>query len=205
MAQVYITPSIYSLRGWHFGKRRLEVQEREDIIARFWRNVHRGTDSECWLWRGYIGDRGYGVIGGGKARIRAHRLSWLIHHGPIPDGKVVCHNCDVTMCVNPAHLRVDSHKGNLHESVRKGRKRAWGLQRLDAEQVLAIRQMVAGGTLQYEVAAVFGISRNHVSSIVNRACWRHLDDQVSECPSTPTQVGAQPESLELRLGHAREG
>jgi hypothetical protein len=144
-------------------------------MRRFWSHVNRRTDSECWLWTGYIATHGYGMFSIGPCQIRAHRFSWLTSRGDIGKGLTVCHNCDTPACVNPGHLRLDTHAGNIHESVRKGRKQAWGLQKLNAEQVQDIRFRVACGQLQKDVAAVFSISRNHVSTIVHRRSWAHLD------------------------------
>lgn len=83
---------------------------------------------ECWLWGGYIGkNNGYGVgygqirdepQNGGKL-VKAHRVSYLLHHGDIPDGWDVCHACDNTICVNPHHLFAAPHKNNMHDYIRK--------------------------------------------------------------------------------------
>lgn len=202
MAQVNIRLSTGHSHVWQFGKRWQESPEGKDIIARFWRNVQKTPDG-CWIWSGNVASHGYGRLGvPGRTQIRAHRLSWLIHRGDIPEHLTVCHSCDVPACVNPAHLRLDSQKGNLRESVRKGRKRTWGLQRLDAEQVLAIRAAVAGGALHREVAATFGVSRNHISTIINRKVWAHLDN-VSECGTTPVhEAGERGEQTPL-LNDAR--
>lgn len=147
---------------------------RAAIMSRFWSLVNRRTADECWVYQGYVSDRGYGHFSIGHQRIGAHRFAWLVSRGDIPTNRVVCHNCDNTRCVNPSHLRLDTQKGNLHESVRKGRKRTWGVQKLNAEHVREIRLRAAAGQPQQDIAAVFGISRNHVSSIVHRTSWAHL-------------------------------
>ncbi len=146
-------------------------------MARYWTYVNRAKakGGDCWLWIGSTNMRGYGqFVVKGRQRIGAHRLAWLLSRGEIPKGQEVCHSCDNGLCVNPEHLFLGSHRDNHLDSVRKGRKRAWGLQKLDARQVEAIRRRVAAGELQRVVAADFGISRNHVSSIVHRTSWAHL-------------------------------
>lgn len=63
--------------------------------------------STCWLWRGHTEGGGYGYIrAGGKTHglLRAHRVSYMIHVGPIPDGLVLDHLCRNKRCVNPEHL-----------------------------------------------------------------------------------------------------
>lgn len=182
---VNITPNLRPTFAWQSGNIWQDAKARAAILARFWTFVNRAKakGEDCWNWTGYVaGDSGYGVFavchaGRRHGVMRAHRLVWLLTHGDIPEGFVVCHNCDNPRCVNPSHLRLDSQGGNIRESVRKGRKKAWGLQKLNAEQVQAIRQTyAAGGTTQKALAGMFGIARNTVSQIVNRTTWGHLPD-----------------------------
>ena len=77
---------------------------------------------ECWLWKGFINQsHGYGIAYLGQSQLRAHRLSYLLHKGPIQDGLVVCHSCDMPRCVNPEHLWIGTQRDNLHDSISKGR------------------------------------------------------------------------------------
>lgn len=108
-------------------------RKRRPIEDRFWEKVQK-TDS-CWLWTGSKqGRMGYGYlhIGGKKDRkpSRAHRLSWVIHNGPIPDGLYVLHKCDVPACVNPDHLFLGDHKANMQDCASKGRVCTIGKSRL---------------------------------------------------------------------------
>ena len=57
---------------------------------------------------------------GGKNQY-AHRTAWILAHGPIPKGLLVCHKCDVPACINPDHLLLGRHKENTHEAMKKGR------------------------------------------------------------------------------------
>jgi hypothetical protein len=66
----------------------------------------------CWLWQGVSGE--YGRYRG-KA---AHRASWELHHGPIADGLIILHGCDVKGCVNPAHLRPGTMRENAADRRR---------------------------------------------------------------------------------------
>ena len=76
---------------------------------------------ECWMWTGYRTPDGYGRIQINYKRIKAHRLSWEVHNGSIPEGLFVLHKCDVRDCVNPNHLFLGTQKDNIHDAIKKGR------------------------------------------------------------------------------------
>lgn len=94
----------------------------EAIAARFWSNVQK-TDS-CWNWTGksYF-HYGYGKFNVNKKETRAHRYSWELHKGAIPQGLFVLHNCDNPKCVNPEHLRLGTQKDNVQDQFDRGRHR----------------------------------------------------------------------------------
>jgi len=101
---------------------------RASVEERFWRNVNKSDG--CWEWTGKSKIDGYGIIGlGGRktGKILAHRLSWIIHHGPIPDGDgyhgtVIMHTCDNRGCVNPGHLFRGTQADNIRDMDSKGRR-----------------------------------------------------------------------------------
>lgn len=88
---------------------------------RFWSSIDK-TDG-CWLWRGYVNQRGYGLRANDGGERRVHRYAWCLANGPVPVGKLVCHTCDVRNCVNPAHLFLGSAADNTRDMFRKGRDR----------------------------------------------------------------------------------
>lgn len=104
----------------------LKYRRRRPIADRFWEKVAVGEPDKCWLWTGCLtGNNKYGAIGSGVGSrcFRAHRVSWEIHFGPIPNGLRVLHKCDVPACVNPSHLWLGTLSDNALDRERKGRGR----------------------------------------------------------------------------------
>jgi hypothetical protein len=91
--------------------------------VRFWAKVEK-TET-CWLWTGHTSKSGgrYGKGGYGQYRSRmAHRLAWELIRGPIPEGLVLDHLCEVTRCVNPDHLEPVTTQENTRRHYDPRRK-----------------------------------------------------------------------------------
>ncbi len=87
---------------------------------RFWSKVTK-TDT-CWLWIGQTQVGGYGQFKLARHNQSAHRISWELAYGPIPDGLWVLHRCDTPACVRPAHLFLGTGLDNVADKVAKVRQ-----------------------------------------------------------------------------------
>lgn len=92
-----------------------------EVAGRFWSKVDKGPG--CWTWTGATQNYGYGAVTIHGLTRRAHRVSWELAHGPIPDGLHVCHRCDNPPCVNPDHLFLGTAQDNVDDKDAKGRGR----------------------------------------------------------------------------------
>lgn len=88
-------------------------------MDRFWSKVDKSGD--CWVWTAAVSSKGYGRFKLNGKLVSPHRLAWEWANGPIPDGLVVCHECDNPPCVNPAHLKLGTQSQNMLDCVSRGR------------------------------------------------------------------------------------
>ena len=116
--------------------------------------------------------RNGGIIG-------AHRYSYELAYGPIPDGLCCCHRCDNPQCINPEHLFLGTRSDNLQDAVRKGRMahgETQGNSKLTEVDVRAIREdKVSTGSILGEK---YGVHPNTIYAIKKGLTWKHVI-----CPS----------------------
>lgn len=162
------------------------------VFDRFWANVRRVAKSSCWIWLGREQDRqgrpggGYGIIsakapGGKWLKLYAHRLSFLLHHGSLPEPPFrVLHRCDVRLCVNPDHLFVGTDSDNMVDARHKGRltrlprgEDHWKAV-LSKRAVREIREALSAGDTRAALAVRYGVGETAISKIKRRATWAHV-------------------------------
>ncbi|RWA81464.1 MAG: HNH endonuclease [Mesorhizobium sp.] len=147
--------------------------------SHFWSRVEK-TES-CWIWTGSLDTGGYGSAWfEGRCR-RAHRVAWMLIHGPIPRGEghhgiCVCHSCDNRRCVNPDHLFLGTQQQNINDQIRKGRfadrkGRSNGRSVLTEEQVISIREDSRNCR---QLAKIYGVWPTTIERIRSKDLWPHL-------------------------------
>ena len=118
-----------------------------DLTVRFWSRVEpfnvRRSDA-CAHWLGHRLPAGYGTLKDSQGNTHyAHRLSWSLINGVIPEGHVIRHSCDNPSCVRPSHLELGTQSENMADRHRDGRTRV--LPKPSTEDIRAIRYCYATG------------------------------------------------------------
>jgi len=163
-------------RRWRAGHPRPPKPSQEE---RFWARVKK--TSKCWLWTGCIIKDGYGQCPGKDfPEYTAHRFSWHLHNGPIPDDLQVLHRCDVANCVRPDHLFLGTQLDNMRDRNEKGRANvARGPQKkstkLTPAKVRAIRKKLAKGVIWRLVAEEYGVSESCIQGIKDGKNWAWVE------------------------------
>jgi|AntAceMinimDraft_17_1070374.scaffolds.fasta_scaffold31345_6 hypothetical protein len=164
------------------------------LVDRFWDKVDKRGLDECWPWTGSHNTSGYGEINRGlrgKGNILAHRASWEIHNGPIPEGKgwhgmCVLHHCDNPECVNPAHLFLGTQADNMRDMHVKNRRsydtaargENHGNAKLTNQDVREILCLLKAHYTQKEIAIWYGVVRQTISMINIGMSWGWLKEEV---------------------------
>lgn len=171
----YRPPSHREKASYCSRKCRAEAQSKwqiQDLSERFWAKVDK-TDS-CWVWTGALLKTGYGSIRVNHKSERAHRISYVLTHGSIPEGAILRHSCDNPRCVNPDHLISGTKRENTLDAIERGQhvtgerhKNA----KLTAADVVTIRYALATGTTGRELAAKYKVDAKTISNIKLNKKW----------------------------------
>lgn len=97
------------------------MSKKSPPFVRLMNGFRKNKDTMCWEWQGTKYPNGYGWLKVFGQNTLAHRFSYELHNGPIPDGMEIMHSCDVKHCINPDHLRAGTHQENMKEAQERGR------------------------------------------------------------------------------------
>lgn len=183
---------IRGLCGSHYKKwirygNPLEHSRREKGVGgtpdeRFWSRVSKeGNPLGCWLWTGSLNKpNGYGRTNYGKRSRRCHHVAWFLSRGEWP-AQHILHSCDNPHCVNPNHLREGTHQENMKERDERGRLARGnrsGAAVLKESDIPSIRQLLSEGVRVSEIARMYQISEQSISSIKFGKTWKHVSDDL---------------------------
>lgn len=175
-------PSEETRRKWSVARK---GRKKPSITIDPKKRIMDGCDSSngpnsCWNWTKSCFSDGYGQISLERKNWKAHRLSWTLFNGPIPEGKYVCHKCDNKKCINPRHMFLGTHKDNMDDMRSKGRDNfakgeRTGSAKLTEKQVLEIRDLWATGNWRIvDLCRKYNMTHVPIMCIVNRKTWKHI-------------------------------
>lgn len=164
------------------------------VLDNFWAKVDKSPHPKgCWVWTASVNIKGYGQTAYRQRMCGAHRMSYVIHNGLIPEGMLICHHCDNRVCVNPTHLFIGTAQDNSTDMKEKGRSalgpkngmiknphkqprgEVHGNSKFTAGDILEIRRLYAskwGSATQ--IGLLFGTSKKYVLKVVHRQTWTHI-------------------------------
>jgi len=133
-------------------------------VTEFWKSVTVGRPDECWPWTGYQED-GYGRFFFNGRMFNAHELALTFTTGEVRIADLdTCHGCGNSICCNPGHLRFDTRRSNVADTIRMGRNYS-PPRKLSDSDILTIRARIGAGAKQQALADQYGVSESLISMI----------------------------------------
>lgn len=158
----------------------IETSTWDTPEERFEQNYEIDEETGCWEWTGTQHSHGYGQLTIDYKTTGAHRFSYKLHNGEIPEGAFICHKCHNPPCVNPDHLYAGDAKSNARDSIDNGDWDApigerQGQSNLTDEDALEIRERYANEDITYaDIQGEYGISAPALSNLINGNTWKHV-------------------------------
>lgn len=154
-----------SLECFHDSHHSIEKAEE-----RFWKFVDKTDD--CWLWTGGTYKFGHGNFKSHETKTGAHRFSWELHNGPIPDNLHVLHRCDVPSCIRPDHLFLGTRQDNARDMALKNRG---GNSKWKIEDIKDMKLLDQNGSSRQHICDKYNISKSHLCAILSGNRRSHVD------------------------------
>lgn len=163
-------------RFTRYGSPHINLYDR-DIKERLDENYIPVPESGCWLWTASVLHFGYGGISVGGKTMRAHRLSYQVYKGKIPNGLKVLHKCDTPLCINPDHLYLGTHEDNMRDMrIRNRTNGAKGEDhpdaKLTAKQAWYAYILGKSGIPSIKIATAYRVHPNIIRRVVSGESYR---------------------------------
>jgi hypothetical protein len=151
-----------------------KLQVKQETFWRFIKKVN--ITSDCWLWLGSLNQDGYGNFRCNNFTFKAHRFSYSIFSGPIPNGLVVCHSCDNPSCVNPYHLFLGTQADNNRDRANKKRNAdQHGSKSVRSVLTEPQVQQIRLSRLKPEILAeLYNVSPSAIYHVLAGRTWTHI-------------------------------
>jgi hypothetical protein len=150
---------------------------RPSAESRFWSEVKK-TLFGCWEWQASYNSGGYGHFYADGKEIAAHRFSWELHFGPIPEGMKVLHSCDNPKCVRPKHLFLGSYADNNKDRTQKGRSAkgsSHGSAKLNEVLIKQIRREAKTQSTR-SLARKYNVGQTAIQQAIRGKTWKHVGE-----------------------------
>jgi len=148
------------------------------LEERFWLKVDKREEDECWEWKGALSN-GYGQIRDDDKMINAHRYSYELAYGKVPDEIDICPCQKTKSCPNPRHLLALTRKENANTgNIPHGEERPNS--KLTDEKVREIRKLIDDGVSIGAIAEKFSVTYSIIYRLKTGKTWRHIDPKLKE-------------------------
>jgi hypothetical protein len=151
-----------------------------EIKERFEKFISIEPITGCWLYIGAWDGHGYGQFSMAPPRrlITAHRFSYELYIGPIPEGMDVLHYCDTPPCCSPYHIFPGTQLDNMRDMVKKGRYRCGNHKgEINGSTKLTeniVREILTGKDKGTELAKRCGVNVSTIYRVRHHKTWAHI-------------------------------
>ena len=153
------------------------------VTKRFLEKVEYDTNVGCWWWSASLTKDGYGQFNYNNKVHRAHRISYELHKGIIPNNLLIRHTCNNPSCVNPNHLVLGTNQDNKNDCVKANRQAKGSkikISVLKEPDIPLIKEMLKTGLSQRAIAKKFSVTKSTITAINLGKSWKHIP--INETP-----------------------